>query len=98
MPRSPFADDWHAAQEQHFQHILRTGDAGARRDAIALMQQAGYDEAAIQALYIRATMHMDDIPPDFVPDMEVIEKLREVQHPQDCTCPGCTPRPKKGSP
>lgn len=86
---SPFADDWHDAQEAHFTHISRVGDAEAREKARAALTQAGYSDAQISELYVEATMHQDDLADDFLPDMSMIERLREVQHPNDCLCPSC---------
>lgn len=86
---SPFSTDWHAAQAAHFMHTCRTGNAQARAAAREAMSQAGYSDDEIAKLYIAATMHQDDLPDDFTPDVAVIERLREVQHPNDCTCPHC---------
>jgi len=86
---SPFRDDWHDAQEAHFQYISRVGDAHQRAAARAAMAQAGYSEEEIAQLYVAATMHQDDLPDGFVADVEVIEQLREKPHPNDCTCPSC---------
>lgn len=98
MPRSPFTDDWHAMQTSQFTYIMRTGDAQQRAAAIHVMRQTGYSEAQIRALYIDATMHADDVPPDFVPDVDVIETQREAQHPSDCLCAHCrTPNTPHGS-
>jgi hypothetical protein len=89
MPRSPFTDDWHDLQTAQFAHTMRTGNATQRAAAVAVMREAGYSDDQIRGLYINATMHSDDVPPDFEPDMDIIEAGREVQHPADCQCARC---------
>lgn len=89
---SPFAQEWRASLEAFFAQTARTGNAQQRQDAMKLLLEAGYSEAAITDLYIRATMHADSLPDDFVPDLATIEAQREANraHPTECTCPQCS--------
>lgn len=89
VERSPFSDEWRQCQIENYQHMVRSGTPQQRADARAVMLDAGFDEAEVNALYVQATMHMDEVPDDFVPDAAVIEQLRQEPHPSDCTCPSC---------
>lgn len=86
---SPFADDWRDSLEAHFKTVSRLGDSTQRADARAALQQAGYSREQIALLYVEATMDPDALPDDFSPDLAMIETLREVRHPNECTCPLC---------
>lgn len=97
---SIFGDQWRATQIAYFEQMMRTGNAEQRANACQIMRDSGFSDQEINDLYIQATMHLDDVPDDFVPDLEVIESLRQAAtpHPNECTCPTCRPNlPKKPS-
>ena len=78
-------------QVAYFQQMARAGDAAQRQHARDLMREAGFSDAEITAHYVDATMHMDHLPDDFTPDLDLIETKREAAkpHPFECTCPSC---------
>lgn len=73
---SPFHEYWRDALRAHYLHVVRTGD---RRTEISLrgllLNQLGFSEAELKALYIQATMHVDQVGADFVPDDAFIRAL-----------------------
>ncbi len=87
---SIFSDEWRAQQEAHYQYVIRTGNAKRRNDIKQVMRDLGYDEQEIAQLYMQATMHVDDMPDDFVPDLETLEALRDEPHSNECRCPSCS--------
>ncbi len=94
MPRySPFQDDWKQNLTEHYKQIVQTGNSTQRENGKLMMQQAGFTEKEISALYIEATMHLDDVPRDFVPDANMLEAQRSASepHPLECTCAACRP-------
>lgn len=96
MPRpSVFADEWRDCQREHYKHTIRAGDAGRRAQMADALRSTGFSEAELSALYVAATMHVDDMPDEFVPDLEVLEAERRQRalqpHPDECMCPSCVP-------
>lgn len=86
---SVFRGEWHAQQEAHYRYVVRTGDSQRREHIKQVMRDLGYSEEEIAQLYMQATMHVDDMPDDFVPDLETLEALRDDPHPNECQCPAC---------
>lgn len=96
MPRpSIFADEWRDCQREHYKRTVRAGDAERRTQMADAMRRTGFSEAELSALYVAATMHVDDVPDGFVPDLDSLEAQRRQRafqpHPDECTCPSCVP-------
>lgn len=96
MPRpSVFSDEWRACQREHYKQTVRTGDVRRRAQLADALRSTGFSEAELSEMYLRATMHVDDLPDDFVPDLETLEAQRQERgmqpHPDECTCPSCVP-------
>jgi hypothetical protein len=70
---SPFRDDWHDCLRAHYTQVVR--DAYVLRSAPehnadtlrGVLLRAGFNDAEIDALFIRATMRADEVGADFVP-------------------------------
>ena len=99
MPRpSIFDDDWHDCLTEHYKQVVSTEGASRRTDTREVMEQIGYSKGDLSSLYIEATLHIDVLPEDFVPDAEMIEAQRQAAeqvHPMECQCPGCMPAPPR---
>lgn len=96
MPKpSIFGDEWRKCQREHYKHTMRTGDARRRAEIADALRSTGFGEGELADLYIAATMHVDDLPDDFVPDLDALEAQRrqiaQRPHPDECTCPSCIP-------
>lgn len=72
MSENIFADDWRDCLQAHYQHVIRTGDRVTEPTLRVVMHQAGFTDAQLAELRVRATMHVDDIGADFVPDLDVL--------------------------
>ena len=68
--QSIFSDDWRDCLRAHYMHVIRTDDKGTEVTLRAVMREAGFTADELKALYVEATMHVDDVPPDFIPDMD----------------------------
>lgn len=92
MTDNIFADDWREQQETQFQYIARVGTPEQRISMRIIMHDLGYTDEQLDLLYLHATMHQDELPLDFVPDVNLIDRLRNVRHPNECVCPACKPK------
>lgn len=93
---SVFADEWRRCLKQHYKYVIGKQDKRTEETLIPIMQRAGFRDDDLRQLYLEATMHVDDVPDDFVPDMErvVSESVKDNEqtfqaHPAECTCPAC---------
>jgi len=73
MKEDIFADEWRECLRAHYMHVIRTRDKVTQPSLTVVMHQAGFDDSELAELRVRATMHMDDVGEDFVPDMDVRE-------------------------
>jgi hypothetical protein len=71
--KSPFSDDWRDCLSAHFTHVIRTNDVRTEPTLTGVLLAAGFTEAELRELKLRATMHVDDVPADFVPDLEILQ-------------------------
>lgn len=73
MPgNSPFSADWHDCLRAHFAYTVRMQDVRTEHTLSAVMQEIGFSEAELRELRVRATLRMEDVPPDFVPDLQAL--------------------------
>ncbi|MCY4466163.1 MAG: hypothetical protein OXE46_11575 [Chloroflexi bacterium] len=87
---SVFFDEWLSSLRAQYQHVLRTGDKVTLPSLTAVMQQVGFGEDELRQLRLDATLHMDDVPDDFVPDLAILEDAPSMAaHPAECLCPDC---------
>lgn len=73
MPgKSPFSDDWRDCLRAHFTYTVRMQDVRTEHTLTAVMQEIGFAEAEMRELRVLATLRAEDMPPDFVPDLEAL--------------------------
>lgn len=83
MSDNIFQDDWQDCLRAHYMHVIRTEDKVTLPSLTVVMGQAGFNASDLAELRVRATMHVDDSSTDFVPDMNVLNAVAEVQeHPE----------------
>ena len=88
--RSVFFDDWLDSLREQYKHVVRSNDRVTLPTLTAVMQNVGFGEEELAQLRVEATMHVDDVPPDFTPDMKILEPS-PAPHPAECLCPDCVP-------
>ncbi len=94
---SVFSDEWRRCLAEHYKYVIRTQDKGTEETLIPRLYQMGFSEDELRTLYMEATMHVDDLPEDFTPDLERVipqESTAPAEatfqpHPAECTCPSC---------
>lgn len=73
MSENVFANEWIECLEAHYMHVIRTKDKVTEPSLSIVMHSAGFSDAQLAELRVRATMHVDDSGADFVPDLDVLE-------------------------
>ena len=73
MSENIFADEWIECLEAHYMHVIRINDKVTEPSLSIVMQDAGFSDAQLAELRVRATMHVDQVGADFVPDLNVLE-------------------------
>ena len=88
--RSVFLDEWLRSLREQYKHVVRSNDRVTLPTLTAVMQNVGFGEEELAQLRVEATMHVDDVPPDFKPDLEILTPS-PAPHPAECMCPDCMP-------
>ncbi len=73
MTENIFANEWVECLEAHYMHVIRINDKVTEPSLSIVMHSAGFSDAQLAELRVRATMHVDQVSPDFVPDLNVLE-------------------------
>lgn len=79
MPENIFADEWRECLRAHYVHVIRTNDRVTEPSLTVVMGQAGFDASELAELRVRATMHMDAVGEDFVPNLDVLDAVAEAR-------------------
>lgn len=72
---SPFREDWLACMRAHYTHVIRTSDTVTEKTLRGVLQTLGFSETELTQMYVEASMHVDQVGADFVPDPEMIDSL-----------------------
>jgi hypothetical protein len=96
---SVFGDEWRRCLREHYKYVAKNQDKRTEASLTPIMNRFGFTEDELKHLYIEATMRADQMPDDFVPDMqqhgvENVEVKQTVElsfqvHPAECNCPSC---------
>ena len=88
--RSVFHDEWLRSLREQYKQVVRKDDRATLSSLTAVMRNVGFRDDELAQLRIEATMHVDDVPVDFSPDMDILAKSNLAQaHPAECACPQC---------
>ncbi len=71
--KSIFADEWRDCLRAHYMTVVRNNDQLTERTLHGVMFEAGFTEAELTELTVRATMRAEDMDADFVPDMDILD-------------------------
>ena len=80
MSENIFADEWVECLEAHYMHVIRIKDKVTEPSLSIVMHSAGFSDAQLGELRVRATMHVDDVGEDFVPDLDVLHTHDHDSH------------------
>lgn len=91
MSENIFERDWRDCLEAHYMHVIRTNDRVTLPSLTYVMHQAGFDDAQLAELRVRATMHVDDVGADYMPDMNALEAARPADAARSFAVPEGVP-------
>jgi len=91
---SVFSDEWRKCLREQYKHVARNDDKVTEKSLTPLLQELGFGEDELKQLYIQATMHTDNVPEDFQPDLTLLNEqptdpMLMQPHPAECSCPDC---------
>jgi hypothetical protein len=90
--RSIFFDEWIRSLREQYKYVVRNNDKVTLPSLTAVLHDVGFTDDELAQLRIEATMHVDDVGADYVPDMQILDTPPTTQpHPAECTCPQCIP-------
>lgn len=74
MEESIFSQEWRRCLREHYKHVVRNEDKITETSLkkVLLSQAINFTEEDLRGLYVEATMRADDMPADYVPDMEQV--------------------------
>ncbi len=79
MTVNVFADEWRDCLRFHYIYVLRSNDKRTLASLMTVMNEAGFREDELRELAVRATAHVDDVPADFVPDLNILQPEAAVE-------------------
>lgn len=71
---SIFQDDWRQCLREQYKYVIRTQDKNTEGSLTGVMYRVGFTDDELAQLRVEATMHVDDMPEDFQPDMDVLNQ------------------------
>jgi len=106
---SVFADDWRDCLREQYKSVVRNEDRVTLPSLTVVMHQVGFTDDELTQLRIEATMRIEDLPDNFMPDMSLVQQpveetgIDHIAHPLECQCPQCVemnrvPHDEEGQP
>ncbi|MDX1991907.1 MAG: hypothetical protein SF029_05945 [bacterium] len=109
---SVFDDYWRECLREHYKSVIRENDQVTLRSLKGVMNEVGFREDELRQMEIHATMRTEDMPDDFVPNLDILQDATEAAiaveegfqpHPLECQCPACVqinliPHDEEGQP
>lgn len=85
MTEDIFADEWRACLQAHYMHVVRNNDRVTEPTLRIVMHDAGFSDAELAELRVRATMHVDDVGADFVPNLDILQPSPSLTEGEEST-------------
>lgn len=98
---SVFTDEWRECLREHYKAVVREQDHVTLKSLVKVMYTVGFTDDDLNELKVLATMRADEMPQDFMPDLDIMEGaatptddtspgMEDFQpHPLECQCPSC---------
>lgn len=97
---SVFTDEWRRCLREQYKYVIRNQDRVTRPSLTDVLHSVGFTDDELRQLEIEATMRVEDVPDDFVLDLDILQPVGANQaaanhnrefmpHPLECQCPEC---------
>ena len=101
---SVFDNEWRECLREQYKHTIRQNNKKNIDSLRVVMNQVGFGEDELRQLALMATMHIDDVADDFVPNLDILDEpipatppieattgteIPFMPHPLECQCPAC---------
>ncbi|MCU0481275.1 MAG: hypothetical protein MUE54_08690 [Anaerolineae bacterium] len=100
---SVFDNEWRDCLREQYKHTIRQNNSKNIASLRVVMNQVGFGEDELRQLEMIATMHIDDVADDFVPNLDILDsptpppvqtlptgtEIPFLPHPLECQCPAC---------
>ncbi|MFN8372073.1 MAG: hypothetical protein U0694_04260 [Anaerolineae bacterium] len=80
-----FENEWRECLQVHYRDIVRANDQKTLKSLLTVMNEVGFRDEELREMAVLATAHVDDVPDDFVPDLNILEP--EAQVPAEAAAP-----------
>ncbi|HLU12065.1 MAG TPA: hypothetical protein VK003_20485 [Oceanobacillus sp.] len=80
---SIFSEDWRECLRAHYMYVVREQDVKTERTLRGVMHNIGFGDDELNELRVLATMHVDQVGTDFVPDLRILEETTETVEATD---------------
>ncbi len=77
MSQNVFAEEWRDCLRAHYMHVVRTEDHVTLPTLTMVMHQAGFNDSELAELRVRATLRVEQVADDFVPELDVLATAPE---------------------
>ncbi len=64
-----FATEWRDCLKAHYRYTVQNHDEVTLKTLIPVLHDVGFTEDDLRAIYVEVTMHVDDVGPDFMPNL-----------------------------
>lgn len=92
---SVFSEEWRDCLREQYKDAIRGGDKKTQSSLTAVLAEIGFSDDELRQLRVEATMRAEDMPEDFVPDLDIVQESEPLTrldfqpHPLECQCPEC---------
>lgn len=89
---SVFFDEWIKSLREQYKYVIRNNDQVTLPSLTEVLHNVGFTDEELNHLRVEATMHIDAVGADYIPDLTVLDNPPAGQaHPAECLCPQCIP-------
>lgn len=81
MTNNPFREEWRDCLRAHYLHVIRSGDRVTEPSLQLVMLEAGFSQAELAELRVRATLRTEDAPLGFTPDLDALRVYPAARPP-----------------
>ncbi len=71
---SVFSDEWRKCLREQYKYVVRSNDRITQQSLTEVLESVGFGEEELRHLKVEATIRAEDVPDDFVPDLDILSR------------------------